>query len=228
MSSGIGSALNLSKYLSQMYDATPRTYSIIYGLMLGDSWTSIGKDRNINARLGFKQSFPGHFPFLFLVFLELQPYCRSLPGLVSKVLRGKRFHALQIQTRAFPFLTLIHNNFYVGGLKIIPDNFLNDISPLAIAYWVMCDGYRVGNGLAICTDSFTIVDQNRILSVLSSKYGLNGWLFKHSSASPDPKCISPIIIHYRIRFSSSDMYLIRRLLVPHMHASMLYKLGLQH
>ena len=47
------------------------------------------------------------------------------------------------------------------------------ISGIALAHWIMGDGAIRNKGLILCTDSFTLQDNVKLMNVLRIKYGLN-------------------------------------------------------
>jgi hypothetical protein len=52
-----------------------------------------------------------------------------------------------------PCLTELHPLFYPSGVKIIPKNIYDLLTPVALAHLVMGDGSKERHGLIICTDS---------------------------------------------------------------------------
>jgi hypothetical protein len=76
----------------------------------------------------------------------------------------------------------------------------------------MGDGARRGNGLEICTDSFSVEEVSRIITVLYVRYNIDSTLRIHKGKP-------------RIYIRTSSMPTLRNLVRPHMHPSFLYKLG---
>jgi len=76
----------------------------------------------------------------------------------------------------------------------------------------MGDG-TYGSGLILCTDSFTVPDQVRLMNVLIIRYGFICNLHRKKG-------------QYRIYISSKSMPYLRSIVSPYFHPSMLYKLGL--
>jgi len=77
----------------------------------------------------------------------------------------------------------------------------------------MGDGARHGNGLIICTDSFTVEEVSRLMIVLYVRYGIDSTLRYSSIGNP------------RIYIRTSSMPTLRNLVRPYMHPSFMYKLG---
>ena len=75
----------------------------------------------------------------------------------------------------------------------------------------MGDGNKNRHGLTISTESFSLNDTVRLLNVLMVRYRLDCTMRKHSPG-------------YTIYIKEKSMSLLRTLVQPHMHSSMLYKL----
>lgn len=79
----------------------------------------------------------------------------------------------------------------------------------------MGDGSAQRHGLLICTDSYSLQDVMRLMNVLVVKYRLECTLRYHSLKFP------------RIYIRQCSIPLLRTLVRPHMHSSMLYKVGFE-
>jgi hypothetical protein len=112
-----------------------------------------------------------------------------------------------------PCLTKLHSLFYPNGVKIIPNNIYEVLTPTALAHLIMGDGSVQRHGLALCTDSYSIEDVVRLINVLMIRYRLECTLRFHRPTHP------------RINIRQRSMPLLRTILRPHMHSSMAYKLG---
>jgi len=116
-----------SKQVSNMIILAPYQYSVIIGLLLSDGWITFDHK---NARLGFKQSLD-HSQYVLFVFNILSHYCSSSPRLTTGIRAGNRFYGLQFFTRLMPCLTELHSLFYPNGIKIIPQNIYELLTPVA-------------------------------------------------------------------------------------------------
>jgi hypothetical protein len=194
-----------------MIKLAPFQKSVLIGLLLSDGWLTFASKTNKNARLGFKQSLY-HSEYVWFVFNLLSHYCSSYPSLTTGVRTGTKFFGLQFFTRSLPCFTELHSLFYPNGVKVIPDNIYELLTPVALGHWIMGDGTTwSGSGLVLCTDSYSIQDVVRLINVLISRY--------------DFKC--NIRIHregqYRIYISKKSMELLRTIVIAHMTPSMFYK-----
>ena len=103
-------------------------------------------------------------------------------------------------------------NFYNGKIKIVPLD-LSLLTPLALAHFVMQDGSRgTSKGLYLCTDSFTYADVKRLSQYLIDKYDFKCSIHKSGK-------------NYRIYILAKSVEKIKILILPFMHCTMTYKLG---
>ena len=209
LSSSVGLVRN-TKQVSNMIRIPAYQQSVITGLILSDGWLTFGSKTSKSARLGFKQSLSNSAYFWF-IFSLLSPYCSSNPNFISYKRKETNTYALQILTRSLPCFTELHSSYYPNGIKIIPADILNLLNPIALAHWIMGDGNKSRHGLTISTESFSLNDTVRLLNVLMVRYRLDCTMRKHSPG-------------YTIYIKEKSMSLLRTLVQPHMHSSMLYKL----
>lgn len=112
-----------------------------------------------------------------------------------------------------PCLTELHPLFYPSGVKIIPKNIYDLLTPVALAHLVMGDGSKERHGLIICTDSYSIEDVVRLIK--TSEWG---WIECTIKVRNQDK--------YRIYIREGSMPLLRQIIKPYMCSSMLYKIKL--
>ena len=87
------------------------------------------------------------------------------------------------------------------------------MTPLALAHWLMQDGSRgTSKGLYICTDGFMLEDIKRLSQFLSKKYLIKCSIHKAGK-------------YYRIYILCKSVETVKNLILPFMHKSMTYKLG---
>ncbi len=118
-----------------MVQLAPYQYGVIKGLMLSDGWITLSTKYSKNARIGFKQSVD-HASYVWFVFNLLSHYCGSYPQLTIGVRSGKRSYGLQFFTRAMPCITELYYLFYPKGVKTIPHNIYEILTPIALAHLI--------------------------------------------------------------------------------------------
>lgn len=114
-----------------MVRLAPYYMDVIVGLILYDGWLIISNSKN--ARLGFKQSL-SHSSYVWFVFNTLSHFCSNSPRLISGIRAGNLSYGLQFLTRLMPCLTELHSLFYRNGVKVIPENIYDLLTPVALAH----------------------------------------------------------------------------------------------
>ncbi len=84
----------------------------------------------------------------------------------------------------------------------------------------MGDGSVERHGLILCTNSYSVQDLGRLMNVLMIRYGLECRLLRQLLKRRNNK------IEYMIYIRQGSIPLLRTRGSPHIHSSMLYKLGL--
>jgi len=205
-----------TKQVSGMIKLPPYQYSVLIGLLLSDGWLTFASKTNKNARLGFKQSL-AHSAHVWFVFSILSHYCSSSPSLTSGIRARNRFYGLQFFTRSLPCFTELHSLFYPNGIKVIPSNIYDLLTPPAgLAHLIMGDGSVSRHGLILCTNSYSLEDIVRLMNVLMIRYRLECTIHKKRQNNK---------IEFMIYIRQSSVPLLRTIVIPYMHSSMLYKLG---
>lgn len=192
---------------------TPFTRSVIIGLILSDGW--LIRANRPNARLGFKQSL-SHASYVWFVLNLLSHYCFSYPSLVIGIRAGNRNYALQLFTRSMPCLNELHCLFYPAGKKVIPSNIFDLLTPVALAHLIQGDGQTSRHGLVLCTNSFLIKDVVRLMNVLIIRYRLECNIREYRQSNGK--------LEFMIYIRHGSMPLLRTIVKPYMHPSMLYKI----
>lgn len=156
-----------------------------------------------------------HSEFFYNVFNHFKNLCTSTTNPIpkSKVVKGNTYSFLGFTTMQLPCLVEFYIMFYSAGIKVIPFNIALYLTPIALAYWIMCDGSRQNDGIHLNTYGFTLEENQLLISAFNNNFNINCTMHNHSSG-------------YRIYINKNDLDKIRPLLVPHFVPSMLYKLGL--
>lgn len=86
------------------------------------------------------------------------------------------------------------------------------MTPLALAVWIMDDGKAVSDGLKIATNNFTLIELILLCEIVNRKFGLN---------------VRPagVANQYFIYIPSASLPVLTKIIGPHMHPSMYYKLN---
>ena len=188
-------------------------YSVIVGIILSDGSLFFSNNKNKNARFKLKQSY-SHMEYLWFTFLILSHYCNSLPVCRKAVRNGNINYSIEYTTRALPCFSELYNLFYPKGVKLVPNNIYDLLTPVALAHLIMGDGLYAKGGLVICTDSFSVKDTIRLMNVLIIRYNLSCSIREHNKGQ------------YRVYIYKQSMKSLTAIVKPYMHSSFYYKLGM--
>jgi len=208
--SGVGLG-RIARQISDLITLPPFQKSVLVGLILSDGWLIRASSTSKNALFGFSQSI-AKSEYVWFVFNILSHYCNKCPQLTSRKLKGNRHYALQIITRSMLCFTELHSLFYPKGIKLIPRDMYNMLTPVALAHLIMGDGQNRERGLVLCTDSFTLEGVVLLVNVLIIRYNFICTIRVNNPGQ------------YRIYISEKSMDSLRTIVSPFMVKSMLYKI----
>lgn len=207
--------IRLNNHCRQITILLPLLRDQIIGHMLGDGCIVYSKT-SIIPYFQFIQALQ-KVNYLMFSFNYLSLLCESLPKGQSSIRRGKNLFAISFRTRSYPFLLKIHNLFYkkINGnwVKYISNDLIFYLSPRVLAFWFMDDGAKAGTSVYLHTKGFTLVDVYKLAGMLHYKFGLNVTVQIHDNR--------PVIY-----IKAKSFQLFKSLVMPHMHSSMYYKLGM--
>jgi len=188
--------------------------SIIFGSLLGDGHMVKEKE---GSRMKFYQ---GGSNSNYLLWLHSKVaylgYCiKNPPILRSRILKdGTISYYIRFESFTHTSFNWIQEEFYPKGKKRVPACIEKYLTPLALAIWVQDDGCKLKNkGFKFCTNGYTLTDVKLLSSILSNKYGLKTSLVK-----------TGVVNQYNIYVTKSSMETLIKIVRPHIHESMLYKL----
>jgi hypothetical protein len=106
---------------------------ILKGSLLGDAYAELHGN---GTRICFQQEhFNSHYLLWFHKYLSNLGYCvNTTPELRTRLgIGGKIIYVLRFKTYTFTSLNFLHEEFYKEGVKIVPANIGDYLSPLALA-----------------------------------------------------------------------------------------------
>ena len=96
--------------------------------------------------------------------------------------RNKDHFSWYFHTRSNETLGVIHQLFYLNGVKILPKQKILDLlDPLGLATWFMDDGSNNGSNITLNTHNFSILEQSVLQRLLLNKFGVVSTLVKDRS-----------------------------------------------
>ncbi len=208
---------NWSKIKSSL-SLNKRQQSLIIGSMLGDGTMRIGKNA-INANFKVEQGLKQE-AYVYWKYRILHPFVYTEPKISYRYdSQGQRYpKSWWFRTIRCSLLTEIYNQFYTGegyrtGRKIVPNNIVNFLDPLALSVWIMDDGSYNRGRIDISTYSFTLVEVKMLISAIFERYDIQMNMYKDRDKG------------YRIYANQDNTKSLIETISPFIIPSMRYKVG---
>lgn len=184
--------------------------SLLFGSLLGDTYA---EKRGTSTRFTFKQSSRNvEYLMWFHSFLADRGYCNPNKPIMKSIIgkSGKIYYYYRINTYSSASFNWIYDAFYKNGIKKVPQNIGDYLTPFALAVWIMDDGGVRNKGMMLSTYCFSYDDNILICSILNEKYGLKCTI--HSKKAG-----------FSIYVWPDSMRKLRSIVLPYMVSSMHYK-----
>jgi len=195
----------------------PHNYEIVcilIGSLLGDG--SMEKDGNGSRFAFYQEKTNGEYLLWLHQVISSLGYCKpEIPVIQTrKGTNGQIRYFYRFRTYTYSSFNWIYEQFYPNKRKVVPQIIDQYLSPLALAVWIMDDATLHKNkGLRFCTNSFTLKEVQYLASVLERKYSLNTSIHK-----------TGVVNQYGLYIPKSSMADLTKIVKPHIHPTMLYKL----
>lgn len=199
-----------------------KTWEIVTGELLGDGHIRYNPEYpNINGRLEFTFSSDILHYVEYLKFNALSYICtKSNPTPWVNNIKNE-ITQYWFSTMRMPYISNLHSDWYVKigdkYVKKLPNNIEELLTPLAIAHWLMGDGYY-STSVLICTDNFTKDEVLILTGILENKFDIKANLRERKLKDRTV---------WRIYIKKSSLERLKELVVPYMIPEMLYKLGIK-
>lgn len=224
----IFSSTALSKEELSKWVVPSKIWEILTGELLGDGYISYDPLKNplINGRIEFTFSAKILHYVNYLKYHALASICTASKPTPwpNPELTGKDPIQYWFSTKRLPAISNLHQLWYkvVDGkyIKILPLNLEELLTPVALAHWIMGDGYFTDGCLKICTDNFTKEEVLRLINILHVKFGIKASINKRTNPNGEVK--------WRIRVSKLSMDKLITIVSPYIIPEMYYKLGLKN
>jgi ubiquinol-cytochrome c reductase cytochrome b subunit len=185
------------------------------------------KDGNGSRFAFYQEKTNGEYLLWLHQVISSLGYCKpEIPVIQTrKGTNGQIRYFYRFRTYTYSSFNWIYEQFYPKGLlgvpmpletqrKVVPQIIDQYLSPLALAVWIMDDATLHKNkGLRFCTNCFTLKEVQYLASVLEKKYGLNTSIHK-----------TGVVNQYGLYIPKSSMADLTKIVKPHIHPTMLYKL----
>lgn len=194
-------------------------HSILIGIMLSDGGLYKSSPTS-NVR--FEMSFGEKYNDLALHIGELFKEYMSNPVKSVKV-KGvnKVYNNYRLKTKTLSLFNPYHDMFYQFNsetnkyTKIIPKNIMDLMNPIVLAYLIQGDGNfdKGRNRVRIYTNSYSKSDVESLALAINTKLNL------YTGVLLDKKD------QWILTIGARNLDLLRNLVTPHFHPSMLYRIG---
>jgi len=196
----------------------------LIGILLSDGTLERSSDTS-SVRLSINMSMK-NCPYAFHLYNLFEPYIDTnlkMSEILNKSISIKYYSIVRFKTICMPLLLLYYNLFYKKKrinnriIKIVPENIESQFNEISLAHLIMGDGNYLNerNIIRIYTNSFTRMD----VLLLSNTINKN-------------LCINNKVVHdrndqYLIIIEKNNVNITREVVLPYIHPSMKYKLGLK-
>lgn len=187
--------------------------AIFFGSLLGDGY---GEKHGNGTRICFQQEEKNYSYLLWFHKLILtHGYCgETLPNLVKRVgKKGKIRYLSRFNTFTYSSLNWLQKDFYnEKGKKILPNNFKQYLTPLALAIWFQDDGGKVSAGFKVTVNNFELLEVSKLANALREIYNLKVSIIKTGTDG-----------QYNIYIRKSSMRELSKIIKPYIVPTMYYK-----
>lgn len=134
-----------------------------------------------NARVIFSQSLK-QADLIWHLYSIFQQYCSAGPSTNRSLIKetGNYRETISFGTRSLPCFNFVYSLFYLEGVKIIPLNIAEYLTPISLAFWIMGDGGWAGYGVRLYTNSFTLTEVELLQKALNNRFNFNTTIQKTS------------------------------------------------
>lgn len=194
--------------------------SIFIGIMLGDgSLYRSSPTSNVRIEMSFGQKYEAfalHLGELFKDYMINPVKSLEVKGL------NKNYTNYRLKTRSLPIFVPYFNMFYIfiqdlnKHVKIIPQNIIELLDPVVLAYLIQTDGNldKGRNRVRIYTNSYQKEDVQNLAFAINKKLSIyTGVLHDRNN-------------QWILTIGAKQLNLLREIVSTHFYCSMLYRIGL--
>ena len=194
--------------------------SILIGIMLSDG----GLYRSSpTANVRFEMSFGEKYKSLAFHIGELFKDYMSNPVKPIEIKgKNKVYINYRLKTKTLPVFNSYYEMFYKFNhltnkyVKIVPDNILDLMDPIVLAYLIQGDGNfdKSRNRVRIYTNSYQKLEVENLALAIKTKLNI------YTAPLHDRKD------QWILTIGANNLELLRKTVKPHFHSSMLYRIGI--
>lgn len=148
---------------------------ILVGILLSDA-EIVKRSPLSNSKLVYAQTVIAHKEYFNYVYNLFVPFCVKNYIPQFKIVKDNRtkkvYSAISFTTMQLLCFNVFKEMFYVFNVKIIPNNIYELLTPKGLAFWIMDDGSRQGDGLHISVYTFFNKGVDKLMFTLQDKFNL--------------------------------------------------------
>ena len=198
----------------------PDIISIIIGSLLGDAHAE-KREGGKGTRISIYQEGSNTEYLLWLHSkIASNGYCKvKLPKIQRRLGKGGKLrNIIRFHTFTYTSFNVIHEDWYTNGVKHVPSNIAEYLTPLALAVWIMDDGSIQNQGLHLNTYGFSKEEVELLKTTIE-------YLFANTAGVVLKCSIHSHSKGYRIYIWNQSMDIVRDHISQYMHKDMLYKIN---
>nr|YP_009059713.1 LAGLIDADG endonuclease [Parasitella parasitica]AIO05763.1 LAGLIDADG endonuclease [Parasitella parasitica] len=198
---------NLPSYLNET----------LIGVLLSDGSLekpSLSGGSRLSVNLGEKG-----LPYILHLYNLFEPFIDTDVNIKTIKLEEKIHTTVRFKTISTPFFSNYYNVFYPdlnNNKKIVPKDISSDFTEVSLAHLIMGDGnfLKERNMIRIYTNAFTEDDVLNLSATIKNNLNLNNEVFLDRKDQ------------FIIRIHEDELNKTRQLVLPYLHPSMYYRVGL--
>lgn len=186
--------------------------SVLVGSLLGDGTLRTGlraANANFKVEHGLKQK-----EYVFWKYEVFKEWVTTPPKMSVRYDENRLPYEKSwwFRTLRHPEITIFHEKFYVGGIKIVPQDIENFLDPIAFAVWIMDDGSLSKGKIDISTYSFKLKEIWLLQKTIFNRFSLKSSYYKDRDKG------------WRMYFAKSEMQKLTRVISDYIVPNLRYKI----
>lgn len=212
---GLGDTRHLLRAVQNLTDIQRE---VLYGSLLGDG----GISKNGHYEESHCEAQKDYLTFKTTVFSNLMR-SGGVDKRVAKSGYGAGKTNYRFALKNAPVFSIERDRWYKNGKKIISEQALQTMGPLALAVWYMDDGCKhVKSGafsISFATHSFSSLDVDKLRGWLLQKFKAESWISPHKRYSGEDR-------GFEIRVSGESARILLRIIAPYVVKCLRYKIDI--
>ena len=196
-------------------------HKVIIGQLLADCYVE-RTSKNCRLSFSFGAKYKLYADWIYELFKD---YCSKSVYVVNSKANKKEYSNYRLKTRTLSEFNQYRDMFYKlideKFVKIIPSNIQDIMCPIVLAHLIMGDGSfsKVDNRIRIFTNSFTFQECCLLADSITKNCDIECRVLFDRVGKKNEK-------QYILTIGKKQLTKVQTVLAPHMHKSMIYKIGI--